>query len=203
MRDIGSCALLKVNNKFFVATAGHVLDIAQQEKTDHIILAGASVFLIIARNGIRRVDDFKVDNIKVTLDAAVFEVIGQIPEALTESAFSEDMLSHPTSTEWHVIAGYPYAFAKRSSGELSINPTIASFPLHGPIHAIGEPIKYDIDGVPIINISYGFVDYGMTIKNGRLNKMTSLKGMSGGPIIRMTGIPDDPDLPITDPTTMN
>lgn len=198
IRDIGSCAFLRIGNRIFAATAGHVLDIAAKKKVDHILISSKDVFLIVYCGGIRRADDTKMAGGKVIVDAAVFELVGKIPQSIYENAFDESMLSEPTFSEWHVVSGFPYRLAKRSRNHLEVKPTIAAFPLHGPSFFDGERIKANIDGALITNLSYGFVNYGMKIENGRIDKMASLKGMSGGPIVRMVGIPDDPDLPITD-----
>lgn len=196
MRDIGSCVLLKIKNRIFVVTAAHVLDLAKDAPLMELILKGQGLIALISGINFRRVDDIEVDGERVAIDAAVFELVGSISKIFLERAFDEEMLSEPTFTEWHMVGGYPYNYAKRTKKTLELNPIVFSSSLHSPMYVKNQFIKYRIEEESLVNVSYGFVHDGMKIENGVINKMMSLKGMSGGPILQLTGVPSDPMVPI-------
>ncbi|RZI54553.1 MAG: hypothetical protein EOP12_02270 [Pseudomonas sp.] len=197
MTQWGSCVLLNVQGRVFVATAAHVMDDCIKSG-QNVYLYGGGIYKLEGQVFIRA-DDTEINNKKVVVDAAVFEISSPIPDALLARAFCEEMISDAGAGDTHMFCGYAAANAIEDEGKTLLGLTFVPTSFVGALMV--APEKYaaiSFGSHTVNNINLGFVCHGLHMQDGEIRITPSFKGMSGGPVLRLKGAPFDPDQPLAE-----
>jgi len=193
----GSCVLLNIKGRIFVATAAHVLD--ECIKTGHQIhLYGGGIYKLEGLAFIRA-DDTKIEKTKVVVDAAVFEIISPVPSALVARAFTEDMLSDPGVGEIHMLCGFAVSNTVEDYQKTLFGLTFVPTSLLGALLVSpGKIAAINLGTRTVNNANLGFSYYGIHMQDSEVRLSPSFKGMSGGPVLRLRGAPVNMDAPVAE-----
>jgi hypothetical protein len=195
IQNIGSCVVVKVDDRFFICTAAHVLDTCAKIGGD-LFLYGGGVFAI-SGNRFLRGDDFFVDGEKVVVDAAAWELEGPVPEPLTSRAFDEAMIASPNMDDMHLIMGFPSRMTNYTLDSTVYGLAAIPTGLWGARLVNGKIAAIQFGSVVVHDVSYGFIYYGHDVKNGVAFKFKKIDGTSGGGVFLMEGVPRDTTKPLS------
>jgi hypothetical protein len=184
--QIGSCVLVGLKGQFFALSASHVFD----DIGEHMVCVGAGNQLhfltgdrfssVRGRSGTHQ-DDM--------VDSSAFHIQGEIPSAISSAALSVDDLASmeiPLENTFHVIVGYRANGSRYTNGTSRCTQEQYASVEYGS----AEYQALGIDRAKFVALVYE----SPVLVNGKWMASPSPRGMSGGAILRIEGLPADPRL---------
>lgn len=192
--QIGSCVLLRVRNSFFVLSAAHVFE----PNIDQQFFVGCGTKLHeLAGARLRSAPGPSGSHYDDPVDAAVIHLKGGVDDEIVASCMSVDDFdfnSRSDSRYFCVAKGYR---SKRSrvvdylaKSELDTFSVLES--------SDGIYSRLDVDRVRQIALAYAD-KFRVGQIGERWQKSPKPVGMSGGAILRVIGIPEDPEISLSPP----
>lgn len=193
--QIGSGILIRDGNRLFLATAQHVLSHWLQANAPQRIILSTSVGIFkLSGSSWIAAFDHQIGKDKLILDAAVFEITGELHAIGLEKCLGEIQATSNSHDDLYVMAGYPLKLTTKPLENatiygLSIIPTA----LYGSRRIAGQIASVQIGKRIIEDASLAFVYYGIKLENNILSEMPGVRGISGGAVFRVIDCPLDVD----------
>jgi hypothetical protein len=188
-KQIGSCVLLQIKEHVFALSASHVFDPVGE---DAVLIAGVTRLHPLAGDRFSSLRGPSGTHRDDPVDASVLHITSEIPDEIRVGSMEMgdlDRSADRNKNDFHVASGY-----RASRSRVSLGGTLMSQLEAYPTTEVDDS-SYEHAGLDRARqVALAFED--QVPVDGRWQTAPGVRGMSGGAIVRIVGLPSDLRLPV-------